>query len=106
MPSRTLQLSMLHRVHVRLCLMCGLVCMQGKARPDGSPRDIDKEFVLMYSIAHERKSFFALGNYLKFLPQLVNTLPKKRALVDELAGDDSDDYEDLYYMINGAPISV
>lgn len=86
-------------------VMCGLVCVQGKARPDGSPKDIDKEFVLMYSIAHERKSFFALGNYLKFLPQLVNTLPKKRALVDELAGDDSDDYEDLYYMINGAPRS-
>ncbi len=59
----------------------------------------------MYSIAHERKSFFALGNYLKFLPQLANTLPKKRALVDELAGDDSYDYEDLYYMINGAPSS-
>lgn len=83
-------------------LRCGLVYVQGKARPDGSPRDIDKEFVLMYSIAHERKSFFALGNYLKFLPQLVNTLPKQRALVDELAGDDSYDYEDLYYMINGA----
>ena len=56
----------------------------------------------MYSIAHERKSFFALGNYLKFLPQLVNTLPKKRALVDELAGDDSHASGDLYYMINGA----
>ena len=51
--------------------------MQGKARPDGSPKDIDKEFVLMYSIAHEHKSFFALGNYLKFLPGARGHCPKE-----------------------------
>ena len=78
--------------------------MQGMARPDGSPRDIDREFVLMYSITHEHKSFFALGNYLKFLPQLVDTMAKKRAVVDALAGDDSADYQDIYYSINGAPL--
>ena len=76
--------------------------MQGKARPDGSPKDIDKEFVLMYSIAHEHKSFFALGNYLKFLPGLVDTVQKKSAVINALAGDDSEDYEDTYYTINGA----
>jgi hypothetical protein len=75
--------------------------MQGKARPDGSPRDIDKEFVLMYSIAHEHKSFFALGNYLRFLPGLVDTVQKKHAVLNALAGDDSEDYEDTYYTING-----
>lgn len=76
--------------------------LQSKARPDGSPRDVDKEFVLMYSIAHERKSFYALGNYLKFLPQLVDSVQKKRAVVDMLNGDDSDAAQDLYYTINGA----
>ena len=76
--------------------------LQAKARPDGSPHDVDKEFVLMYSIAHERKSFYALGNYLKFLPQLVDSAQKKRAVVDMLNGDDSDAVQDLYYTINGA----
>lgn len=55
----------------------------------------------MYSIAHEHKSFFALGNYLKFLPGLVDTDPKKRAVITALADDDSEDYEDTYYTING-----
>ena len=56
----------------------------------------------MYSIAHERKTFYALGNYLKFLPQLVDSVPKKRTVVDLLNGDDSDAAQDLYYTINGA----
>ena len=55
----------------------------------------------MYSIAHEHKSFFALGNYLKFLPGLVDTVQKKRAVINALAGDDSEDDEDTYYTING-----
>ena len=85
------------------CVIWALAGVQGKARPDGSPKDIDREFVLMYSIAHERRSFFALGNYLRFLPQLADTAAKKRTLADELAEDDSDDYGDIYYTINGAP---
>ena len=76
--------------------------LQGRARPDGSPRDIDREFVLMYAIAHERKSFFALGNYLRFLPRLVDSPQKKRAVVEVLNGDDSDAAQDIYYTINGA----
>ncbi len=55
----------------------------------------------MYSIAHEHKSFFALGNYLRFLPGLVDTVQKKHAVLNALAGDDSEDYEDTYYTING-----
>ncbi len=33
--------------------------LQELARPDGSPTDVDREFVAMYWVAHERMTFYA-----------------------------------------------
>lgn len=35
------------------------VRLQELARPDGSPTDVDREFVVMYWVAHERMTFYA-----------------------------------------------
>ena len=39
-----------------------VVTARGKAKPDGSPKDVDRELVLMFSQVHEEDSWFFLKN--------------------------------------------
>ncbi len=73
--------------------------MQELAREDGSPKDVDREFALMFAVAHEIKTFFSAENLAVFLPgspyaNLTDTDldDAQLSLMDE---DDSDDEADL-----------
>lgn len=52
-----------------------LITKKGMAKPDGSPKDVDKEFVLLYMIFDENKSPYLNKNIVDFAkkPQPVNT---------------------------------
>ncbi len=80
--------------------------MQELAREDGSPKDVDREFALMFAVAHEKKTFFSAENLAVFLPgsqysafSAADLDDVHMALID---ADDSEDEADLYYAINGA----
>ena len=77
--------------------------LQELARPDGSPADVDREFTLMFAVAHERKTFFSAENLATFLPGLTGA---NSTDLDDLQSmlmdaDDSEDESDLFYAING-----
>ena len=84
--------------------MSCFVILQELARPDGSPRDVDREFALMFAVAHERKTFFSAENVAKFLPgtTLANSTDQDDLETMLMDSDDSENESDLFYAINGA----
>lgn len=80
--------------------------VQELARPDGSPRDVDREFAMMFAVAHERKTFFSAENLATFLPNSSYSNLTAEELLDLhsnlLDEDDSENDADLFYAINGA----
>lgn len=76
---------------------------QELARPDGSPKDVDREFALIFAVAHERRTFFAMENLREFLPAAYAAAPDPHALEESLEhDDDSADDADLFHAVNGA----
>lgn len=68
-----------------------IVTRAGAARPDGSPADVDKEFVTLFSILDQNQSWY--------LDEMIAGLPDQGAKVDR---DDEDFQEsNLKHAING-----
>lgn len=80
--------------------------MQELAREDGSPKDVDREFALMFAVAHETKTFFSAENLAVFLPgsqySALNAADLDDVRLSLMDADDSEDEADLYYAINGS----
>ncbi|CAL8466619.1 g6155 [Coccomyxa elongata] len=82
-----------------------IVSRKELAREDGSPKDVDREFALMFAVAHETKTFFSAENLAVFLPGSPYSNLTGEDLDDVqlslMDTDDSEDAADLYYAING-----
>lgn len=70
---------------------------QDVALPSGAPNDVDREYVLSYSIQDEVKSFFFAQN----LAQLGTGLSNDQQTT--LAADDTNAANEQFHTINGAP---
>jgi hypothetical protein len=82
----------------------GVARAQELALPDGSPRDVDREFALMFTVAHEQQTFYAMDNIRDFLPSYYASAEPEtlQESLDEDDDDSDDGYSDLYPSINGA----
>ncbi|HEY2473585.1 MAG TPA: multicopper oxidase domain-containing protein [Candidatus Cybelea sp.] len=47
-----------------------VVTARGMAKPDGTPRDVDREIVAVYHIVNENQSWYFLDNITKYTPKL------------------------------------
>jgi FtsP/CotA-like multicopper oxidase with cupredoxin domain len=79
-----------------------LVTRRGAARPDGSPRDVDREFVTLYDIFDESRSRLA-GKNTRVL--VYPNTPGSEGIAN-LSGGDADDIDgandaNLFHTING-----
>jgi FtsP/CotA-like multicopper oxidase with cupredoxin domain len=49
-----------------------VVTARGMANPDGSPKDVDREFVTLYDVINENQSWYLQQNIAKYTPTLKN----------------------------------
>src|SRR6202030_326782 len=59
-----------------------VVTRKGMARPDGTPKDVDREFVTLYMIYDENESWFINSNIKRFVKN-----PKKFSKFEALPKD-------------------
>ena len=71
-------------------------CAQGSAQPNGAPNDVDREFILSYTIEDEVKSFYFNQN----LKQLGAALTNDQQTT--LSADDDGAANEHFHAINGA----
>ena len=71
-------------------------CAQGSAQPSGAPSDVDREFILSYTIEDEVKSFYFDQN----LRQLGASLTNEEQTT--LSADDDGAANEHFHAINGA----
>ena len=69
---------------------------QGSAQPNGAPNDVDREFILSYTIEDEVKSFYFDQN----LKQLGTALSNDEQTT--LSADDDGAANEHFHAINGA----
>lgn len=79
-----------------LALSGGLGSVQEVALPNGAPNDVDREFVLAYSIQDEVKSFYFPQNLAQLGAGLSN------AQQTALTADDDGAANEQFHSINGA----
>eukprot|EP00775_Hariotina_reticulata_P011260 gene11260-11409_t len=68
------------------------------ANEDASPADVDREFVLSFSIMDENESFLSGLNFKRYLPA---TLTKNATAMEELVANDQFKESNLMHAING-----
>ncbi|MFL5580670.1 MAG: multicopper oxidase domain-containing protein, partial [Gemmatimonadaceae bacterium] len=71
-----------------------IVTARGKANPDGSPKDVDRQFVAMFSVLDENKSALLADNIRRFTKLRGKAV--EAALADEDFGESN-----LMHTING-----
>lgn len=60
-----------------------IVTRKGMARADGSPKDVEREFVTMYGINSESDSWYIMDNVKKFAREPDKADPKRRGWIND-----------------------
>jgi hephaestin len=76
-----------------------IVTRKGMARPDGSPKDVDREFVVLFSIIDENESWLLPENIERYTALKPPRHTAEEA--EELEGDDEFVESNLKHSING-----
>jgi hephaestin len=75
-----------------------IVTWRGLARPDGSPKDVDRQFVTLFMVADENQSPYLRRNMRQFLSARGK---RQRTDLASLPGDEEFQESNLMHSING-----
>jgi manganese oxidase len=75
-----------------------IITKHGMARPDGSPSDVDRQFVALFMVADENQSPYLRRNMRRYLPEKGKKL---REELRTLPGDEEFQESNLMHSING-----
>jgi FtsP/CotA-like multicopper oxidase with cupredoxin domain len=84
-----------------------IVTKRGMANPDGSPKDVDRQFVALFEVAHENQSPYLRRNIRRYarLPRRAGKRPSRRKQVKRELGELPEQEEfgesNLMHSING-----
>jgi manganese oxidase len=73
-----------------------IITARGKARPDGSPRDVDREFVMLFKVFDENSSLYLLDNLQTYATNHPTGADAEALIEDEDFGESN-----LMHAING-----